>query len=137
MHISLKRQSGAHFIAENEQGVRVDVDGPESVGGENKGVRPMQMVLVGLAGCMSVDILHILHKGRFDVDDLTIDVDATRVDAIPAVFDTIALTVKGKGSFSEAKLVRAVDLSLEKYCSVAQMLAGGGVKVTATASLMD
>ena len=137
MHITLRRQSGAHFVAENEQGVTVDVDGPPGVGGENKGVRPMQMVLVGLAGCMSVDILHILQKGRFEVDDLSIDVDATRVDAVPAVFDTIALTVRGKGNFTEAKLVRAVDLSLEKYCSVAQMLAAGGVKVTATASLMD
>ena len=137
MHVTLKRQSGAHFVAKNEQGVTVDVDGPPGVGGDDKGVRPMQMVLVGLAGCMSVDILHILQKGRFEVEDLSIDVDATRVDAVPAVFDTIALTVRGKGNFTEAKLVRAVDLSLEKYCSVAQMLAAGGVKVTATASLMD
>ena len=83
----------------------------------------MELLLVSLAGCSAVDVLHILQKGRLPIEDLKIVVDGTRKDEIPAVFETIRLDFIATGDFPLAKLERAVELSMEKYCSVAKMLA--------------
>jgi putative redox protein len=92
------------------------------MGGKNEGVRPMEMILMGLASCSSLDVLHILHKGKSEVTNLEVDVKAERANAIPAVFTNIHLHFKAKGDFTTEKLERAINLSMEKYCSVTKML---------------
>lgn len=123
MNVTIKRVNAAHFEAFTQSGHRIPLDGPADIGGENRGARPMEMVLVGLAGCSAVDILHILQKGRASVDDVEIEVAAKRADAIPAVFSEIHLRFRVSGSMSTAQAERAAMLSMEKYCSVARMLA--------------
>ena len=125
MQVSLKRISGSKFEAVNEEGNGTVLDGPEIVGGVKAGVRPMEMVLMGLAGCAGVDVLLILQKGKHRVDTLDIQVDGTRADAVPAVFTDIHIVFEASGDFTEKQLARAADLSLEKYCSVATMLRPG------------
>jgi putative redox protein len=127
--VTLKRVSGAKFEASNERGHTTLIDGPPKVGGHDEAMRPMEMVLVGLAGCTAVDVLMILNKQRQSFDDLDIHVEAERADAVPAVFTDIHMRVEASGDVLEEKLKRAVDLSIEKYCSVAKMLMPA-VKIT-------
>ena len=122
MNVTIKRVNGAHFEALTQSGHRIQLDGPPDIGGQNMGARPMEMVLVGLAGCSAVDILHILQKGRTSVQDVEIHVSAIRADAIPAVFSEIHLRFHVSGSMTEAQAKRAAHLSMDKYCSVAMML---------------
>ena len=120
--ITLKRRSGFQFEATNSSGKTAILDGPAKIGGNDDGVRPMEMVLMGLAGCSSFDVLHILQKGRQKVQDLEVRVKAERADAVPAVFTKIHLHFIASGEVSEKRLQQAVDLSMEKYCSVSAML---------------
>ncbi len=136
MHITLNRKSGALFEAQNDRGQSIVLDGPADIGGVDGGMRPMEMLLVSLAGCSAVDVLHILQKGRQPIEDLRITVDGTRKDEIPAVFERIHLVFEAGGSVPLAKLQRAVDLSMEKYCSVSKMLAPT-VDITAEAKVLD
>lgn len=122
MKVTLKQGGGAVFEATNEAGQKVLLDGPADIGGTGAGVRPMQMVLMGLAGCAAIDVLHILNKGRQPIADLELHVEGTRADAVPAVFTDIHVRFVGTG-VNEQKLTRAAALSLEKYCSVTRMLA--------------
>ena len=83
----------------------------------------MELLLMGIAGCSSIDIVMILRKQHIELEDLQMEVEGSRVDgAIPNVFTGIKLNVFLKGDFSEEKAKRAVDLSIDKYCSVAKML---------------
>lgn len=123
MKVALRKVGPALFEAKNERGNTTFVDGPADVGGQDAAFRPMENVLVSLAGCAAVDVLLILQKGRHTVDDLRIEVDGQRKDAVPAVFETIHVHFSAQGSFDLGKLERACDLSMEKYCSVAKMLA--------------
>ena len=114
---------GAAFKGITEEGCELILDGSPSLGGENKGPRPMQLVLFGLAGCASMDVLHILRKGRLDLSHAIITATGNRAESVPAVFETIHLHFELAGSgLTEQKAQRAIDLSLERYCSVAQML---------------
>lgn len=136
MHITLNRKSGALFEAANDRGQSIVLDGPADIGGVDGGMRPMEMLLVSLAGCSAVDVLHILQKGRQPIDDLRITVDGTRKDEIPAVFESVHLVFEAGGGVPLGKLQRAVDLSMEKYCSVSKMLAPT-VNITAEAKILD
>lgn len=122
---------GAKFQGESGSGHTVVMDGPEDAGGRNMGVRPMEMLLLGIGGCSAFDVVNILKKGRQPVTGCETLVEASRVDAIPAVFEKIHLhfIVSGKG-LDEARVERAVQLSAEKYCSASIMLQAGGVKIT-------
>ncbi len=122
MKITLTRGEASLFEARNEAGQRVLLDGPADLGGTGAGLRPMELVLVGLAGCAAIDVLLILQKGRQPIADLVVHVDGARADAVPAVFTEVALRFEGTGVELQ-KLERAAALSLEKYCSVAMMLA--------------
>lgn len=122
MKISLRRVQGAHFEARNEAGQVAMLDGPPSLGGQGAGVRPMEMVLMGLAGCSALDVLLIMQKQRQPLRDLDVFVEARRADAVPAVFTEIEVTFEATGEIDPTKLERAVQLSMEKYCSVAKML---------------
>lgn len=131
MKATVRWVEGAMFIGESGSGHAVVMDGPESSGGRNMGLRPMEMVLIGTGGCSSFDVVSILKKSRQDVIDCVTDIEATRADATPAVFETIHLHFKVSGrGLSEKQVERAVSLSAEKYCSASIMLAAGGVKIT-------
>ena len=131
MKASIQWQGLAKFEGTSGSGHSVLMDGPESAGGENAGIRPMEMLLVGLGGCSSYDVVSILKKSRQEVTDCRCELEAQRADAIPAVFEKIHLhfIVTGK-DLDPAKVKRAVDLSAEKYCSASIMLAQAGVEIT-------
>jgi len=131
MKATVRWVNGAMFVGESGSGHAVVMDGPESSGGRNMGLRPMEMVLIGTGGCSSFDVVSILKKSRQDVMGCVADIEATRADATPAVFETIHLHFKVSGrGLSEKQVERAVSLSAEKYCSASIMLAAGGVKIT-------
>lgn len=119
------------FEAESGSGHTLVLDGPPEHGGQNQGVRPMELLLLGLGGCSSFDVIHILKKARQEVTDCVAYLDAERADAVPAVFTRIHLhfVVTGR-NLKEAQVKRAVELSAEKYCSASIMLAKGGVEIT-------
>jgi putative redox protein len=122
MRVSLKRTVGAQFVASNSAGQTALIDGPADLGGQGEGVRPMEMLLMSLAGCSAMDVLLILQKQRQPVVDLAIDVVGQRADAVPAVYTDIHIVFSATGDLDESKLDRAVALSMEKYCSVTKML---------------
>ena len=119
------------FLGESGSGHSVVMDGPEDHGGRNMGIRPMEMLLVGMGGCASFDVMSMLKKSRQDVRDCRCELQAERADAVPAVFEKITMNfiVSGKG-LKEAHIKRAVELSAEKYCSASIMLTRGGVEIT-------
>ncbi|MFB2537855.1 MULTISPECIES: OsmC family protein [unclassified Acinetobacter] len=119
------------FKATTGSGHQIIMDGAPEYGGDNRGARPMEMVLVGLAGCASFDIITILKKSRQDISDVICEIEAERADAVPAVFTKIHLhfIIKGK-ALKVAQVEKAVNLSAEKYCSVSHMLSTGGVEVS-------
>ena len=121
----------AHFSASADSGHTILIDGPPDGGGENRGARPMELVLIGLGGCASYDVISILRKSRAAVTDCVTHVTASRVDAIPQVFDRIHLRFVVSGHDLDArKVARAVSLSADKYCSASRMLEAGGVEIT-------
>jgi putative redox protein len=135
MDINLKLVSGCKFEGTNSLGNKVVIEGSPDMGGKNEGARPMEIILMGLASCSSLDVMHILQKGKAEVLNLEVDVQADRADAIPAVFTKINLHFKAKGSFTIEKLERAISLSIEKYCSVTKMLEST-VKITTSYEVM-
>ena len=127
MNIKLKRINEAvHLQAKNEQGNIVDIDGSEAIGGEGKGARPMQLLLMGLGGCSSMDILSILNKQRVVLEDFDIDINAERdTENTPSLFSKINIEFQFKGEIGEKelkKINRAVSLSMDKYCSVTKIM---------------
>lgn len=96
-----------------------------------QGPRPMELMLIGLGGCTSYDVLGILKKTRQDVVDCVAEIEAERADAVPAVFTKIHVkfVVSGRG-LNEKKVERAVKLSAEQYCSASIMLEKGGVEIS-------
>jgi putative redox protein len=111
------------YIAEAGSGHAIVVDGPPDLGGRNLGVRPMELVLMGIGSCSAVDVVHILKKARQAVTDCEVELDAERAETAPKVFTRIRMhfivSVKG---LSENHVRRAVDLSAEKYCSASVLL---------------
>jgi len=122
MKIQLKRlNDNYHFETTNERGDVVHLDNKSEP--NPQGASPMELLLMGIAGCSGIDIVMILKKQHIELEDLQMEVEGSRVDgAVPNVFTGINLKVLLKGDFSEEKAKRAVDLSIDKYCSVAKML---------------
>ena len=122
MKISLKRlNENYHFETVNERGNIIHLDNKSEP--DPKGASPMELLLMGIAGCSGIDIVMILKKQKIELLDLQMEVEGFRQDgAIPNVFTAIKLIVKLKGDFAPEKAKRAVDLSIDKYCSVAKML---------------
>ncbi len=131
MQATVKWVDGVQFLGESGSGHSVVMDGPENHGGRNMGVRPMEMLLLGIGGCASFDVLSILTKSRQPVLDCKCELKAERADTVPAVFTKIHLhfVVSGKG-LKEAQVARAVELSATKYCSASKMMDAAGVEVT-------
>jgi putative redox protein len=111
------------FMGETESGHAVIMDASPEVGGRNLGMRPMEMLLVGMGGCSSIDVVTILKKSRQLITDCVAEITAERADEIPKVFTKIHVhfVVTGKG-LNPVQVERAVNLSAEKYCSASIML---------------
>lgn len=131
MKAQVKWVDGAQSIGESGSGHSVVMDGPEDHGGRNTGVRPMEMLLLGLGGCSNFDVISILKKSRQPVTDCRVEISAERADAVPAVFTKIHLhfVVSGTG-LKEKQVARAVELSATKYCSASIMLENAGVEIS-------
>ena len=123
MKARVKWVEQATFLGESGSGHAVVMDGPPDHGGRNLGVRPMEMLLLGLGGCTMFDVMMILGKARQDVRDCIVELDAERSDEEPKVFTKIHahFRVIGKG-LKEDRVKRAIELSSEKYCSASIML---------------
>ncbi|HWQ94240.1 MAG TPA: OsmC family protein [Gammaproteobacteria bacterium] len=123
MKARVKWVENSLFVAQSGSGHSVVLDGPPESGGQNLGVRPMEMVLLGLGGCTAFDVVDILRKKREDISDCVVDITAERAETVPKIFTKIHLhyIVSGK-DVKEESVKRAVELSAEKYCSVSMML---------------
>ncbi len=119
MQVELVRVDNAfHFEALGTSGVTQHIDGATDIGGHNAGARPMEMLLMGLAGCSAIDVILILQKQKQVIDDFRMKVDGLREKgAVPAPFKKIHITYLLKGKLDNAKVKRAIDLSMDKYCS--------------------
>ena len=114
---------GMMFTGESGSGHAIVLDGAPENGGRNVGIRPMELMLLGLAGCTAFDVVLILRRGREPVTDCVVEVEAERAQTDPKVFTTIHLKyrVSGQG-LSPEKVERAIQLSKDKYCSASIML---------------
>lgn len=119
MSVDLVRVDDAfHFKAVGTAGVALDIDGSTDIGGHNAGARPMEMLLMGLAGCSAIDVILILQKQKQVVTDFRISVAGKRPkNAIPAPFQQIHIHYVLSGPLDAGKVQRAIDLSMDKYCS--------------------
>lgn len=124
MKARVKWLDNMSFVGESGSGHSVVMDGPPVSGGRNLGVRPMEMLLLGLGGCASFDVVLILQKSKQQIIDCEVQIEAARADKEPKVFTRIHLhfVVTGR-SVSAEKVERAIKLSAEKYCSASIMLA--------------
>ncbi|KIA80443.1 OsmC family protein [Chromobacterium amazonense] len=123
MQARLKWVDGVCFMGETGSGHAVVMDGAPEGGGRNLGPRPMELVLLGTAGCTSYDVITILKKSRQDVRDCWVEIEAARADVDPKVFTKIHFhfVVVGRDLKPDA-VERAIKLSAEKYCSASIML---------------
>ena len=132
IRIELNRLNDAfHFSAENEDGNQVHLDASTDIGGANQGMRPMQMLLAAMGGCSAIDVINILKKQRQDLKDLKIIVSGEREkDATPSLYQTVHAHFKFYGNLDADKVEKAINLSIEKYCSVSRTLEKAGATVT-------
>ena len=111
------------FVGESGSGHSVVMDGAPDAGGRDLGVRPLEMLLLGLGGCTAFDVVSILRKSRQQLVDCEVEIEAERADDIPKVFTKIHLhfIVSGR-NLDQGKVAKAIDLSADKYCSASRML---------------
>jgi putative redox protein len=115
---------GRAFVGESGSGHAIVMDGAPEAGGRNLGIRPMEMVLIGLGACTAFDVVLILEKGREKLTSLAIELDAERAPEPPKVFTRVRFIYHLKGyGLKPAAVERAINLSAEKYCSASAMIA--------------
>ncbi len=123
MKTRVKWLDNMSFVGESESGHSIVMDGPPEFGGRNLGVRPMEMLLLGLGGCASFDVVSMLKKSKQDLIDCEVNITAERAETEPKVFTKIHLEFIVSGNnLSKARVARAIELSAEKYCSASIML---------------
>lgn len=132
MLIELKRiDDNFGFEAKDANGNTVRLDAGTASGGTEHGARPMQLLLMGLGGCSGIDIVSILKKQRQRIDDFTIQIDGVReAGKEPSLWENVAIRFHLKGDIEPGKAQRAVELSMEKYCSVAETLRKSGTHLS-------
>ena len=131
MKATINWKEEAIFSGETGSGHTIIMDGPPDHGGRNLGARPMEMMLLGLGGCTTFDVMHILKKSRQEVTDCQVELEAERAEKEPKVFTRIHVHFIVTGhDLKEKHVKRAVELSAEKYCSASIMLARAGVEIT-------
>ncbi|MGB0545306.1 MAG: OsmC family protein [Candidatus Pseudothioglobus sp.] len=123
MNISVNWVDGMLMVGKSHSGHSITMDGPPEIGGENLGVRPMEMLLLGVAGCTMIDVVSTLKKMRQDLTQCETKVNAERANDHPKVFTDIHIqfVIKGK-DLDQNKVEKAITLSAEKYCSASIML---------------
>jgi len=120
----VKLIEGTRFIGESGSGHAVIMEGAPAEGEVSLGIRPMEMLLLGLGGCTSIDVVMILRKAREAVTDCVVEIEGERAETVPKVFTTIHVHFIVTGhNLKESAVERAVMLSAEKYCSASAMLA--------------
>ena len=123
MNISVNWVDGLLMVGKSNSGHTITMDGPPESGGENLGVRPMEMLLLGVAGCTMIDVVTTLKKMRQDLSHLETKINAERATDHPKVFTDIHIQFILKGqNLDEKKVDKAITLSAEKYCSASIML---------------
>ena len=132
IEINLHRAAGDFgFEATDANGHMVRMDSSEESGGNNFGVRPMQMLLMGLGGCSAIDIVMILKKQRQTIEDFSIKITGEREPGKePSLWATAKIIFYLKGDIDQEKAYRACELSMNKYCSVAETMRRGGTQFT-------
>jgi putative redox protein len=137
MKARVKWIEGAAMMGEAGSGHAVVMDGPPDLGGRNLGLRPMEMLLIGMGGCTEFDVLLILRKARQQVTSCVVELTAERSESDPKVFTAIHahFIVTGR-QLSEARVARAIELSATKYCSASIML-GATATITHDYELRD
>jgi len=131
MRAKIQWRNKVHFTAVADSGHQIPLDGPAEAGGENRGSRPMELVLMGLGGCTSYDVVNILTKSRQQVVDCVTELSADRAEDVPEVFERIHIhfIISGR-NLDDKKVARAVSLSADKYCSASIMLERAGVQIS-------
>ncbi len=123
MKTRVKWLDNMSFVGESASGHSIVMDGAAEHGGRNLGVRPMEMLLLGLGGCSSFDVVSMLKKSKQDLVDCEVEITAERAETEPKVFTKIHLHFVISGNdLSEKRVKRAIELSAEKYCSASIML---------------
>lgn len=122
MHVRLERIGTAAFEAKTASGAPLIIDGAPEIGGEGRGMRPMEALLSALASCAAMDVVAILNKQKEPLKTLSIEIVGTRAQATPAPFTKIVLVFTANAELDDHKYQRAVKLSVEKYCSVGATL---------------
>ena len=123
MNTTVKWIDGMMMVGESASGHAIVMDGPEDLGGKNLGIRPMEMLLLGMGGCTTIDVVSTLKKMREEVRDCRVEISAQRADEHPKVFTKIHLNFIINGSnLDEKKVEKAISLSADKYCSASIML---------------
>ena len=123
MQAKIRWLDGVSFVAESGSGHAIVLDGAPENGGRNIGIRPMELVLMGLGSCAAFDVAMILRKARQRFTDIQVELKAERANAMPAVFTDVNMIYVIIGSeLDQAVIARAVRLSAEKYCSASIML---------------
>ena len=122
--IELQRLNDSfHMEAKNEQGNAVHIDASPDIGGQNLGMRPMQMLLAAMGGCSTIDVINILKKQRQDLKDVKVTVTGEREkDVVPSLYTEVHAHFKLYGNVDPDKAEKAVSLAVDKYCSVAKTL---------------
>jgi putative redox protein len=131
MKVELKRiDKNYRFEGNGSSNIPVYIDGSEKIGGSNSGARPMELVLMALGSCGAMDIINILKKQRQEPDNIKVEITGNRdAENIPAVFTDINVDFIFEGDLDSSKLSKAIELSMDKYCSVLTMLKNS-VKIT-------
>ncbi len=131
MLAKVKWVDGRMFLGESGSGHTVVMDGPPDHGGRNLGVRPMEMILLGLGGCASFDVMSILEKSRQQVSDCWVELSAERAEGVPSPFTKIDMkfVITGR-ALKEKQVEKAVTMSAEKFCSASIMLEAAGVELS-------
>lgn len=125
MKTNVEWNENVHFTAKTGSGFTIELDG-----NQEKGARPMELLLAGLGGCTSYDVINILKKTRQDVVSCVAEIDADRADEVPSVFTEIRIKFVITGNnLKESAVAKAVKLSAEQYCSASLMLERGGVNI--------
>lgn len=124
MKATVRWAGEASFEGKSETGHTIVMDGPPDLGGQNRGPRPMETVLLGMGGCTAFDVVLILRRGRQDITDCVAEIDAERAPTDPKVFTKIHVhfVVSGR-QLDPRRVEKAIELSAEKYCSASIMLA--------------
>jgi putative redox protein len=134
--VRLEQIGAAAFEASSSRAGKLIVDGSAELGGEGRGMRPMELLLSSIASCSAMDVIHILRKQQQPLEHLAVEIEGVRKDAVPSPFVSMHLVFVARGKLDAHKLQRAVALAVEKYCSARASLAAE-IAVTFEARIED